>query len=131
MTFDHLSTRITGVSGAGEAYVEWEWGGVLIRKRFTATPTNVVAWFDPPSVVVVEAISDGEQCDNAVVFDPDGSERLRLQPPTVGDAYSRIGFYTVYVSGGLLVAVFSTRAGDFWGVPDLLTGELRNVRQWR
>jgi hypothetical protein len=30
-----------------------------------------------------------------------------------------------------LIAVLSTWSGDFWGKPDLQTGELANVTQWR
>jgi hypothetical protein len=64
-----------------------------------------------------------------VVFDPDGFQRLRLIPPEIGR--DPIGFYTVYVENGSLVAVFSTRNGDFWARPNLTTGELSDVHEWR
>ena len=70
--------------------------------------------------------------DNAVVFDPDGTERLRLQPPDVSPESSwDIGFDQVYAGPSGLVAVFATGAGDFWARPDLNTGELMNIAQWR
>ena len=70
--------------------------------------------------------------DNAVVYDPDGTTRLRLRPPAVSTEPSwDIGFYAVYPQPTGLVAVFATRVGDFWGRPNLTTGELTNVAQWR
>jgi hypothetical protein len=42
-----------------------------------------------------------------------------------------IGFYQVYADPSGLVAVFATQTGDFWGRPDLSTGELKNIGQWR
>jgi hypothetical protein len=66
------------------------------------------------------------------VLNPDGTERLRLQPPPVSPEPSwDIGFYQVYADPTGLVAVFATQVGDFWGRPDLNTGELTNVTQWR
>jgi hypothetical protein len=60
------------------------------------------------------------------------TERLRLQPPEVSPESSwNIGFDQVYADPSGLVAVFATRTGDFWGRPDLSTGELNNITQWR
>jgi hypothetical protein len=73
--------------------------------------------------VVVEA---DPRVDNAVVYDPDGTERLRLVPPRAGT-----GFYAVYPGSTGLVAVFTTRTGDVWGTPNLSTGELTDVAPWR
>jgi len=117
---------------AGQRVVEWESGGVSGRREFDEPPVAVAVWDEPPSVIVVEPIHPGGRLDNAVVLDPRGEERLRLQPPPLdGEPHWRLGFYTVYVSQGILTAVFQTTVGDFWGVPDLETGELKGVTQWR
>lgn len=66
------------------------------------------------------------------MFNPDGSERLRLLPPDVSrEPIWQLGFYAVYPSEGVLVVVFSTRNGDYWGKPNLETGELTDVTHWR
>ncbi|MEV0719054.1 hypothetical protein [Asanoa sp. NPDC050611] len=113
----------------GERLVRWSWGDVAVEMTFPAPPASVTAWADPPSVIVVER---ADRLDNAVVFEPDGTERLRLRPPAVSpERHWDVGFYVVYAGSDGLVAVFSTRVGDFWGRPDLLTGELSSVAQWR
>lgn len=116
----------------GDQIVTWTWQGNEVEKTFPLPPRSVVFWQDPPSVIVVEAIHDGMRPDNAVVLDPDGSERIRLVPPVAERSpLWNIGFYTAYEEGEGLVVVFSTRGGDVWGRPDLLTGELRDVSAWR
>ena len=67
--------------------------------------------------------------DNAAVFDLDGTFRTRLQPVSVREPTWRLGFHTVYVSGGRLIAVYATTIGDYRGIPDLDTGELHGVAQ--
>lgn len=117
---------------AGERTVRWEIGGRVV-KEFDRAPVSVVGWADPPSVLVVEdPEGNAARPSNAVVFDPDGSERLRLAAPPVPEPSWRIGYHTAYIDNqGLIVAVYSTRVGDVWGRPDLRTGELHDVREWR
>ena len=117
----------------GQSLITWTYGHAQASKQYQQPPLTVTAWPDPPSVIVVEAQQQPHpRIDNAVVFDPDGTERLRLQPPAVSPEPSwDIGFYQVYADPGGLVAVFATRTGDFWGRPDLTTGELKNIAQWR
>jgi hypothetical protein len=116
----------------GERVVTWERDGVSGRREFDEPPTGVAVWDDPPSVIVVEPLHPGGRLDNAVVLDVHGEERVRLQPPKLpGEPHWRLGFYTAYVSQGILTVVFQTTVGDFWGVPDLETGELKNVTEWR
>lgn len=117
----------------GTSSITWRYGETEVRKDYPAPPETVTAWSDPPCIIVVEAQSDPRpRLDNAVVFNPDGTQRLRLRPPKVSPEPSwDIGFYAVYAGLTGLVAVFATRVGDFWGRPDLNTGELRNVAQWR
>jgi hypothetical protein len=119
----------------GDTLITWTYSQAEVVKRYPVPPSTVIAWSNPPCVIVVEAADDERpRLDNAVVFEPDGTERLRLRPPNVASEPSHnLGFYAVYpdsTSTGL-IAVFSTRSGDFWGRPDLQTGELNNVTQWR
>jgi hypothetical protein len=113
--------------------VTWTYGSLEVRVEYPAPPSTVTAWPDPPSIIVVEAQHEPHaRLDNAIVLNPDGTERLRLQPPRVSPEPSwDVGFYQVYAEPTGLVAVFATRVGDFWGRPDLNTGELSNVAQWR
>jgi hypothetical protein len=115
----------------GSHIVEWDYGGTHTTIALDQVPVAVVGWAEPPSVIVLEPM--GERVDNAVVYNPDGTQRLRLVPPSVIAAESswRPGFYTIYTSLGVLTAVYSTSAGDFWGVPDLRSGQLANVTRWR
>ncbi|MFK3985776.1 hypothetical protein ACI2K4_36285 [Micromonospora sp. NPDC050397] len=117
----------------GDREVVWEFGAARVVKVLDEPPNSVIAWSDPPSVIIVESVTpDMPSTRNAVVFEPNGSERLRLIPPNVGgEASWAIGFYVVFADKAGLVAVFSTRVGDFWGRPDLGTGELSGVSQWR
>jgi hypothetical protein len=117
----------------GQSLVSWTYGDARASMQYQQSPLTVTAWPDPPSVIVVEAQQQPHpRTDNAVVFDPDGTERLRLQPPDVSPEPSwDIGFDQVYADASGLVAVFATRTGDFWGRPDLDTGELMNIAQWR
>lgn len=117
---------------AGSDTVTWTYQGREVVKSFEVPPSAVALWDNPLSIIVVESIAEGGRLDNVIVFDVDGVERLRLKPPDVVTEPSwRLGYYTVYVSGGVLVAVFSTTVGDFWGEPDLETGELLRTAQWR
>lgn len=118
---------------AGDNEVAWTRDGVEIRKTFAAPPDQVIAWPDPPSVIVVETLrGPHSRIDNAVVFNTDGTERTRLRPPRLSrEPRWDIGFYTVHPDPYGLVAVFATQAGDFWGRPDLNTGELNDIAPWR
>lgn len=109
------------------------WGQGTVQKTFARPPASVVAVENPPSVLVVEAIEGSEsQPGNAIVFNEDGTERLRLIPPALPEVSWHIGYYMAYIdAAGKLVAVYSTRVGDRWGRPDLSSGELHDVREWR
>ncbi len=116
----------------GQTQVSWAHDGTAVVKSYERPPATVTVWHNPPCVIVVEAVDGADRIDNAVVFEPDGTERLRLVPPRLdGDPSWNIGFYAVYADPHGLVAVFATRVGDFWGRPDLNTGELTSVAQWR
>lgn len=119
----------------GESTVSWTHDGKRVDRTFEKPPLSVAVWDDPACVIVVEDAGDtpgtATRFDNAVVLNPKGDEVTRLKPPQVTPRHTWIGFYTVYPSAGHLVCVFSTTSGDFWGDPDLKTGELQNVTQWR
>ncbi|KDN82363.1 hypothetical protein [Kitasatospora cheerisanensis] len=121
--------------------IDWQDGSRTVRwgadfgteRTFDRPPVSVLGVDDPPSILVVED-PEGSTArpSNALVLNPDGTERLRLEAPQVPEPSWRIGYYTAYpdVDGGI-VAVYATRAGDLQGRPDLATGELREVREWR
>src|SRR5437016_2121575 len=115
--------------------IEWESGSRTVRwgvhreveKTFVRPPVSVVESADPPSVLVVEGLEDNTaRPSNAIVFNENGTERLRLSAPKLPEASWQIGYYLAYVDvQHQLVAIYSTRVGDLWGRPDLRTGELR------
>jgi hypothetical protein len=117
---------------SGSRTASWENDSVFVEKAWDFIPRTVTGWNRPPSVIVVEPIVEGGRLDNAVVLNPDGTERLRLIPPRVaGEPIWNLGFYAVYESNDHLVAVFTTRVGDWWGQPDLTTGQLASLAEWR
>ncbi|MEV4555532.1 hypothetical protein AB0K51_00890 [Kitasatospora sp. NPDC049285] len=119
----------------GSRTVRWGTDGAAER-TFDRPPVSVVGFDDPPSILVIEDPEDPAggtaQPSNALVLNPDGTERLRLAVPDVPEPSWRIGYYTAYpdVDGGI-VAVYATRVGDLQGRPDLTTGALHDVREWR
>lgn len=120
---------LTGTWLPGERRVSWDGPSGSVVKTFRQPPRSVLISDDEQCVVVVE--EDG-RLDNAVVYDVAGNEVVRLRPPEgVGEAHWRIGYHVVYESEGRIVAVFATQVGDWWGVPDLTTGELRELSEWR
>lgn len=120
----------------GSRTVRWQ-ADSIVEKTFADPPLAVIARSDPPCVLVIEAfdvtMADQEEVlSNAVVFDIDGTERLRLHPPILPEVMWRIGFYFAYVDDhDQLTVVYSTRAGDVQGAVDLRTGQVTDVRTWR
>ena len=111
----------------GDSSASWVNGGVRIVKDHQEALQSAVYLDDPPSIVLVESISrSGPR--NAVVYELDGTERTRLHPPLLPDP---LGFDQVFKSSAGVEAVFITRRGDFHGTPDLVTGDIRNVHDWR
>lgn len=118
----------------GDLTVRWSHQDRAVRKEYDKPPQAVLA-FDG-HVLVLEALdyTPFSATDNAVVFDADGSERVRLHPPQglVAEPHWVFGFYAAHLdAGGLPVVVVATQVGDFWGRPDLAAGTLTDVREWR
>jgi hypothetical protein len=64
----------------GDRVVHWNYAEQNVRKEFDLPIQCAVYIANPSSVVIVEGIqSSGPR--NAVVFDLDGQERVRLRPP--------------------------------------------------
>jgi hypothetical protein len=112
----------------GECTVSW--GEVV--KNYEKPPRSVVAVADPPGVLVVEALAGaGSNPDNAVFFNEDGTERVRLKPLDFAEKHWRIGYDQAFMSNDRLVVVYLGVTADRWGTPDFDTGELRDVHEWR
>lgn len=114
--------------------VRWRHDGRVIEVAFDRPPRSVVVWAD--RVLVVEALDTepGTPTDNAVVFAADGAASVRLRPPRdlVAEPSWMIGFHLAHLDAeGEPILVVATRAGDFWGRPDVATGGLVDVRTWR
>lgn len=112
----------------GDLTVSWNHSGGEVVKTYLEPPRSAVYLDDPPSVVVVEAMPGSPGPSNAVVYEVDGTERVRLIPPDVPEP---IGFDQVFRSRAGVEAVFASRKIDVHGDPNLLDGTLRNVREWR
>ena len=127
-TDEALCTRMVIDWEPGATAVSWENEGQLVRLDFADSPRSVSYISDCDGVVIVEALDGAGGSSNAILFDLDGTERLRLQPPPVSDP---IGFDQVFQSRAGVIAVFATRQGDLQGRPNFSTGLLEDVREWR
>lgn len=111
----------------GDRSVSWSCNGRKVVRRYDTAIRSVAVLGSPPFVVLVEPWElSGPR--NAVVFEADGSERLRLIPPQV--EYP-LGFDQVFASSAGVEAVFSGRFRDVHGEPDFQSGIIHNVREWR
>ncbi|RNL71182.1 hypothetical protein [Streptomyces sp. I6] len=86
-------------------------------------------------MLVVEALDDTPYTptDNAVVYEADGTEPVRLAPPRdpVAEPSWVFGFSTAHLDArGRPVLVAATQVGDFWGHPDLESGTIVDVQEW-
>ena len=111
----------------GDCTVTWQWKGQSIIRSYDFPVPSAAVLGTPPVIVIVEPWQLSGP-NNAVIFDLDGVERLRLIPPQV--EYP-LGFSQVFQSSAVIEAVFSGRFRDLHGEPDFDTGEIRNVREWR
>ncbi|MGW2559000.1 hypothetical protein ACWCXB_07075 [Streptomyces sp. NPDC001514] len=118
----------------GDRVVRWTDDGRTVEKVYARPTQAALAW--DGRVLVVEALDDTPYTpsDNAVVYEADGTELVRLKPPRdlVAEPSWVFGFYTAHLgSDGRPVLVVATQVGDFWGHPDLTAGTLVDVQEWR
>ncbi|MEU2164232.1 hypothetical protein QRN89_12270 [Streptomyces chengbuensis] len=124
---------VTGWSH-GDRVVRWTHGGGIVQKDFAGPTQAALAWNG--RVLVVEALDDTPYTptDNAVVYEADGTELVRLAPPRdlVAEPSWVFGFFTAHLDAeGRPVLVVATQVGDFWGHPDLASGTVVDVQEWR
>lgn len=105
-----------------------------MQKDFAGPTQAALAWNG--RVLVVEALDDTPYTptDNAVVYEADGTELVRLAPPRdlVAEPSWVFGFFTAHLDAeGRPVLVVATQVGDFWGHPDLASGTVVDVQEWR
>lgn len=113
----------------GNKEVSWEHEGRTVRIIFDEAPRCVDYIAEAEVVVAVEEFAiEAPKPSNAVVYNLDGTERLRLQPPIV---QTPLGFDQVFSSRAGVEAVFS--AYDFYlhGRPDFESGVVSDWREWR
>lgn len=108
--------------------VTWQHQGQHVQLSFKDAPRSVSYIEEADVIVVVEAIHDGASTSNAVVYNLDGTERLRLQPPAAPEP---LGFDRVFQSRAGATAVVATRKADVRGRPNFSTGLLEGVGEWR
>ncbi|NNJ05695.1 hypothetical protein HHX38_16340 [Streptomyces sp. PKU-MA01144] len=118
----------------GDRVVRWMHGDRTVRKDFAGPTQAALAWAG--RVLVVEALDDAPYTptDNAVVYEADGTELVRLAPPRdlVAEPSWVFGFFTAHLDArGRPVLVVATQVGDFWGHPDLASGTVVDVQEWR
>ncbi|MDI9884589.1 hypothetical protein QMZ92_09300 [Streptomyces sp. HNM0645] len=118
----------------GDRVVRWTHGSRIVQKDFAGPTQAALAWNG--RVIVVEALDDTPYTptDNAVVYEADGTELVRLAPPRdlVAEPSWVFGFFTAHLDAqGRPVLVVATQVGDFWGHPDLAAGTVVDVQEWR
>lgn len=118
----------------GDHAVRWSHADRTVEKEFAGPTQAALAWGS--RILVVEALDDTPYTptDNAVVYEADGTELVRLRPPRdlVAEPSWVFGFFTAHLdSEGRPVLVIATQVGDFWGHPDLTTGTVVDVQEWR
>ena len=90
------------------AEVSWKCGDIRVQRKYSA---DIVAipLRDGSGVAVVEPEATAGPL-NAVIFNCDGSERVRLVPPRPTDGN---GFYDMYYVNGVLTGIVGIQGGDF------------------
>jgi hypothetical protein len=85
------STPLTLEWRPGSASIVWHHGSSTHSRELEQPPSDVAAFNDPPSVLIIEQLDPiRSRVDNALVLNTYGSERLRLRPPVIGGGSVRI-----------------------------------------
>lgn len=118
----------------GDRVVRWTHDGRTVEKEYAGPTQAALSWGG--RVLVVEALDDAPYTptDNAVVYEADGTELVRLKPPRdlVAEPSWIFGFFTAHLGpDGVPVLVVATQVGDFRGHLDLTAGTLVDVQEWR
>jgi hypothetical protein len=109
--------------------VTWHHNGLTVKLVFDDAPRSVHYIGEADVVVVVEAFTiESPNPSNAVVYNLDGTERLRLQPPVVR---TPLGFDQVFPSRAGVEAVFSAYEAHVHGHPDFESGVVHDWQEWR
>ena len=117
----------------GSTIVRWTHGGVEVVKEHPRPVRSAAYVADPPSIVIVEepTTPTPEPMRNAVVYDLDGTERLRLVPPAPPVGWWSEGFDQCFPDRHGLVTVCIVRRELKWAYVDLTTGELGPLAPFR
>jgi len=102
----------------GDDVVRWTHGSTVIEKRYEGEIGSAVALQDSSGVAVVEPANHGGL--NAVVFNADGTERFRVEPPVL---VRHVAFQQMYYVRDELTAIAITRGNDWAAVVDESTGD--------
>lgn len=119
----------------GSPTVRWEADGHEVVKEHPRPVRSAAYVSEPPCVVIVEEMPNGvpsnEHADNAVVYELDGVERLRLVPPEPPQGWLSRGFDQCFYNAQGLTAVWAVRNDLVWAYADLQTGQLGPVSVFR
>jgi hypothetical protein len=108
--------------------VSWQTASGRVAKAYSAPIHSACLLEDESGVAVVEPPT-GTNRRNAVIFNGDGTDRLRLTfPVDEGIVYA---FDSMYYIQGKLAAIVATTRGDFAAVVDPSSGVLSELRASR
>jgi hypothetical protein len=115
--------------------VRWELNGLAIVKEHPRPVRSAAYVPDPPSVVIVEGIPNSSLSDepirNAVVYEMDGTERVRLTPPRPPEGWPYEGFDQCFHDTHGLVAVCVWHGEQIWAYADPASGRLGALAPFR
>ena len=94
----------------GSRNVEWSNEGDHIVKVFAHPVQRAIMLADNSGVAVVEGL-EASAPNNAVIFNLDGSERVRIKEK--GIPFQGIGFYNIYYLGNDLTLSYACSGVDY------------------
>ena len=119
----------------GSPTVRWDAGGHEVVKEHPRPIRSVAYVPDPPSVVIIEEIPDGtpsaKPTHNAVVYELDGAERVRLAPPRPPTGWQYEGFDQCFHDTHGVVAVYRQGGEPVWAYANVQTGQLGPLNPFR
>ena len=109
----------------GDRSLSWKGNSGQVTKAYSEPVQSACLLARSDGVAVVEPYKEVGM-RNAVIFNADGSERVRLQVP-IEEAIV-YAFDSMYYIQGRLTAILATTRGDLAGVVDEETGALSELR---